>query len=103
MGSPPAIDVRTHNKLNQITVFDAPSAPTPVLYDQGNNAGSPPQKGNGNIINDGTRVNAFDALNRLITVSTGSGTIVWKARELLAECVRFDAVVRSPGAVAAFA
>jgi RHS repeat-associated protein len=71
-GSPPGLDVRTHNKLNQITAFDAPASPTPVLYDQGNNAGSPPQKGNGNIINDGTRINVFDALNRLVTVSRAS-------------------------------
>jgi len=69
VGSSAAIDVRTHNKLNQITAFDSPSAPTPVLYDQGDNAGSPPQKGNGNIINDGTRANVFDALNRLVAVS----------------------------------
>ncbi|HEX4140320.1 MAG TPA: RHS repeat-associated core domain-containing protein, partial [Candidatus Methylacidiphilales bacterium] len=76
VGSAPGLDVRTHNKLNQITAFDAPSAPTPILYDQGNNAGSPPQKGNGNIIDDGTRLNAFDALNRLITVTRKIGTVL---------------------------
>jgi RHS repeat-associated protein len=69
VASPPGLDVRTHNKLNQITAFNAPSATTRILYDQGNNAGSPPQKGNGNIISDGTRANAFDALNRLRTVN----------------------------------
>ena len=42
---------------------------TPVLYDRGNNAGSPPQKGNGNVINDGTRISTFDALNRLLAVN----------------------------------
>jgi RHS repeat-associated protein len=74
VASPPDIDVRTHNKLNQITIFDAPSTPTPILYDQGNNAGSPPQKGNGNIIDDGTLLYAYDALNRLITVNLKIGS-----------------------------
>jgi hypothetical protein len=68
-GGASELEVRTHNKLNQITAFGVAPASTPVLYDQGNNAGSPPQKGNGNIINDGTRINAFDALNRLVTVN----------------------------------
>ena len=34
VASPPGLDVRTHNKLNQVTIFDAPSGPTPILYDQ---------------------------------------------------------------------
>jgi RHS repeat-associated protein len=68
-GGTSQLQVRTHNKLNQITAFGVSPTSTPVLYDQGNNAGSPPQKGNGNIINDGTRANRFDALNRLRTVN----------------------------------
>ena len=68
-GGTSQLQVRTHNKLNQVTAFGVAPASTPVLYDQGNNAGSPPQKGNGNIINDGARANVFDALNRLVTVN----------------------------------
>jgi RHS repeat-associated protein len=74
-GGSPTTEIRQHNKLNEITRF----ATTPVLYDHGNNAssGNPliAQRGNGNIVNDGTRIYAYDALNRLTTVSsTGTGT-----------------------------
>jgi len=74
-GGSPTTEIRQHNKLNEITRF----ATTPVLYDHGNNAssGNPlvAQRGNGNIVNDGTRIYAYDALNRLVTVkSTGGGT-----------------------------
>jgi RHS repeat-associated protein len=74
-GGSPTTEIRQHNKLNEITRF----ATTPVLYDHGNNAssGNPliAQRGNGNIANDGTRIYAYDALNRLTTVSsTGTGT-----------------------------
>jgi len=65
-------EIRQHNKLNAITQFDG----TPVLYDHGNNAGNPnpliAQRGNGNIVDDGTRLYAYDALNRLVTVSRKS-------------------------------
>ena len=41
-------------------------AATPVLYDHGNNTGTSfPNRGNGNIADDGTRLYAYDALNRL--------------------------------------
>ena len=53
---------------------------TPVLYDQGNNAASPnpnvKPRGNGNIIDDGKRLNQFDALNRLIQVKRKSDGLV---------------------------
>jgi YD repeat-containing protein len=52
----------------RVTLFGS----TAVYYDQGNNFGTPPQKGNGNIIDEGTRLYAYDAFNRLITVSRKS-------------------------------
>lgn len=71
-GASPITQTRTHNKLNELTQF----ATTPVHYDHGNNAGNSnpliAQRGNGNITNDGTRIYAFDALNRLMTVSRTS-------------------------------
>ena len=64
---------RTHNKLNEITQL---RRTTPVLYDHGNNAGNAnpliAKRGNGNITNDGTRIYAFDALNRLTIASRTS-------------------------------
>ncbi len=60
---------RSHNLLNQITAYGVSPSSTPVYYDQGNNSGTPPQKGNGNIIDDGVRAMAYDALNRLTTVN----------------------------------
>jgi len=71
-GGTAAVQSRTNNKLNQVTAYGVSPVSTPVYYDQGNNSGTPPQNGNGNIINDGTRINAFDALNRLITVNRAS-------------------------------
>jgi RHS repeat-associated protein len=63
---------RTHNKLNEVTAYGVSPTSTPVLYDQGNNSGTPPKKGNGNIIDDGVRLYAYDALNRLSTVKSKS-------------------------------
>jgi hypothetical protein len=68
-GGTSQLQVRTHNKLNQILAFGVAPNSTPVLYDQGNNTGATASRGNGNIINDGTRANVFDALNRLRTVN----------------------------------
>lgn len=71
-GASAITQTRTHNKLNELTQF----ATTPVLYDHGNNAGNTnpviAQRGNGNIVNDGTRIYAFDALNRLSKVNRTS-------------------------------
>jgi YD repeat-containing protein len=73
-GGTAAVQGRTHNLLNQVTAFGVSPTSPPVLYDHGNNTGtSYPNRGNGNIINDGTRVNAFDPLNRLITVNLAVG------------------------------
>jgi RHS repeat-associated protein len=74
-GGTSTTEIRQHNRLNEITRFGT----TPVTYDHGNNTGNPnpliAQRGNGNIVNDGTRIYAYDALNRLTTVnSTASGT-----------------------------
>jgi RHS repeat-associated protein len=71
-------EVRRHNSTNQLTQFGA----TPVSYDHGNNAASTDplvqQRGNGNIVNDGTRILKFDALNRLVQVnSAASPTTIW--------------------------
>jgi RHS repeat-associated protein len=63
---------RTHNKLNEVTAYGVAPTSTPVLYDQGNNTGTPPQKGNGNIIDDGIRTYQYDALNRLGVVKKKS-------------------------------
>jgi hypothetical protein len=68
VGGAPTTEYRRHNYLNQITRFGT----TPVLYDHGNNAASPDPnvqvRGNGNIVDDGTRTYQYDALNRLIQV-----------------------------------
>jgi RHS repeat-associated protein len=67
-GGSATVQSRTHNKLNEVTQYGS----TPVYYDQGNNSGTPPQKGNGNIIDDGVRTYAYDAFNRLTTVKAKS-------------------------------
>jgi len=69
-GGSPATEVRQHNAVNQITKFGS----TPVLYDHGSNIGANAAQGNGNIVNDGTRLYQFDALNRLILVNKTPGT-----------------------------
>ena len=52
---------------------------TCALYNRGNNAGNPDpliaQRGNGNITDDGTRLYAYDALNRLCTVTRKSDSM----------------------------
>jgi YD repeat-containing protein len=75
-GGTPTTEIRQHNKLNELTKF----ATTPVVYDYGNNAGNPnpliAKRGNGNITDDGTRLYAYDALNRLVTVTKKDGTVL---------------------------
>ncbi|OQB84023.1 MAG: tRNA nuclease WapA precursor [Planctomycetes bacterium ADurb.Bin126] len=65
VGGAQTTEVRQHNPLNQITRFGT----TAVEYDHGDNAADPdPQvaaRGNGNIVNDGTRRYVYDAFNRL--------------------------------------
>ena len=63
-------DQRTHNYLNQVTEFDDG---TDVLYDHGDNTGDEAHRGNGNLVDDGTRVFAYDALNRLKEVRKKDG------------------------------
>jgi RHS repeat-associated protein len=75
-GGSPSIQTRYHNPLNQVTAYGVYPAMTPVLYDQGNNSGTPPQKGNGNIIDDGVRTYAYDAFNRLMIVKRKSDSQV---------------------------
>src|SRR4029077_1473795 len=43
-----------------------------VLYDHGNNTTPHADRGNGNIVDDGVRLYAYDALNRLTTVQRKS-------------------------------
>ena len=64
-GTIPQLELRTHNKLNQLAAFGVAPASTAVLYDHGNNTAPNASRGNGNIINDGTILRCFDALNRL--------------------------------------
>ena len=66
MGGAPSIELRTHNKLNQITALGV-SAGVDAGPLRPRQQHRPPtaSRGNGNIIDDGTRINAFDALNRL--------------------------------------
>jgi RHS repeat-associated protein len=71
-GGSSATEVRQHNALNQITKFGT----IPVGYEHGNNTGAHASRGNGNILNDGTRVYQYDALNRLIQVSKTPATPV---------------------------
>ena len=72
VGSTSTTQIRQHNYLNEVTKFGS----TPVLYDHGDNAASADplisQRGNGNIIDDGTVTLAFDALNRLTTAKRKS-------------------------------
>lgn len=70
-GGASTIQNRTHNRLNEVIAFGVLPASTPVLYD-GNTHPGVPVKGNGNITNDGTRLYAFDALNRVLTVKLAS-------------------------------
>ena len=67
-GGASELEVRTHNKLNQVTARGVAPASTPILYDHGNNTGANAARGNGNIIDDGTLLLGFDALNQLIEV-----------------------------------
>ena len=72
VGGAETTEVRQHNPLNQITRFGT----TDVLYDHGDNAADPdPEiaaRGNGNIVNDGTRRYVYDAFNRLKEVTRKS-------------------------------
>jgi YD repeat-containing protein len=67
-GGSPLTQNRTHNKLNEVTQYNS----TAVLYDHGNNSGSGASRGNGNIADDGIRTFAYDAFNRLTTVTRKS-------------------------------
>jgi YD repeat-containing protein len=69
VGGSETTDDRTHNYLNQVTEFDDG---TDVLYDHGDNTGAEADRGNGNVVDDGTREYAYDALNRLKTVTRKS-------------------------------
>ena len=80
-GGSSTTELRRHNYLNQITAFqDGGSPRVPVLYDHGNNAADPDPlvqvQGNGNIADDGTRLYAYDAMNRLTTVTKKSGSVL---------------------------
>jgi YD repeat-containing protein len=76
VGGAETTEVRRHNYLNQVTRFDD----TDVLYDHGDNAASPDpdvaRRGNGNLSDDGVRLYAYDALNRLVQVKRKSNGAV---------------------------
>ena len=61
-------EVRRHNSANQVTEF----AGTDVAYDHGDNSGDDAAQGNGNIIDDDTRLYKYDALNRVVEVKRKS-------------------------------
>jgi RHS repeat-associated protein len=70
-------EVRQHNGLNEITRIQDTNSATGTsqldfAYDHGNNASNTDPniaaRGNGNLVNDGTRYYIWDALNRLIAV-----------------------------------
>jgi RHS repeat-associated protein len=72
-GGTSTVESRTHNKLNEVLTYGVAPASTSVLYDHGNNTGtSYPSRGNGNIIDDGVRTYAYDAFNRVTTISRKS-------------------------------
>ena len=58
---PEDTDIRQHNLLNQITRITADGITTQSAYDA-----------NGNLVDDGTRLMAYDALNRLMRVDRKS-------------------------------
>ena len=60
-GGTPTTENRTHNNLNQISYIDS----SPLLYDA-----------NGNLTDDGTYLYAWDAKNRLRTVTRKSDSVV---------------------------
>jgi RHS repeat-associated protein len=72
VGGSSAIEVRTHNKLNEVTAFGVSPSSTAVLYDHGNNVSPNADRGNGNISDDGTRLYGYDPLNRITTVKRKS-------------------------------
>jgi YD repeat-containing protein len=63
-------ELRTHNKLNQVTAFGVSPTSASVLYD-GTTGHS-----NGNFKNDGTRAYAYDTLNRLVQVNRVSDSAI---------------------------
>jgi RHS repeat-associated protein len=63
---------RTHNKLNEVTAYGVLPTSTPVQYDHGKNTAPHGSRGNGNIADDGVRLYAYDALNRMTTVKRKS-------------------------------
>ena len=68
-GAPQAVsETRAHNLVNQVTRF----ATTDVAYDHGDN-GATAREGNGNIVDDGSRLYLYDAFNRLMMVLDKSG------------------------------
>jgi RHS repeat-associated protein len=76
VGGSSATENRTHNKLNEVTAFGVSPSSTAVLYDHGNNVSPNAGRGNGNITDDGVRLYAYDALNRLMTVTRKSDNAV---------------------------
>ena len=76
VGGSSATENRTHNKLNEVTAYGVSPASTTVLYDHGNNVSPNAGRGNGNITDDGVRLYAYDALNRLMTVTRKSDNAV---------------------------
>jgi len=68
VGGSETTQVRQHNHVNQITKFGGAA----VAYDHGDNTGDDANQGNGNIADDGTRLYAYDAFNRLVQVKRKS-------------------------------
>jgi len=68
VGGSQTTELRRHNYVNQVTRIGS----TPVEYDHGDNTGDAARQGNGNVADDGERLYAWDALNRLIQVKRKS-------------------------------
>jgi YD repeat-containing protein len=64
-GGTPTTENRTHNNLNQITTVGTGGPPVPLVYDA-----------NGNLTDDGTYTYAWDAKNRLRSVTRKSDSVV---------------------------
>ena len=76
----PVDEWRDHNAVNQVTRVKEDGTPTLIGYDHGDNGAdadpSVSRRGNGNLTDDGLRLYAYDAMNRLVQVKKKDGGAV---------------------------